>query len=291
MSQNKFDQEKFEILRKIGNGGCGNVYDVTYNDKPLVAKCSKSVNHDHSLKVEYSALKHMKKNGVKGVPTAGFKFKYTHNDKTQNYFLMEKLGMDLKKYVKMNHANKLPLNKTLVIAIQSLKIMESFHNCGVIHNDIKPDNILFGLKDPSQIFFIDFGFSSKYLTEAGQHIIESEIINNGGFPPCMSLNRLLKKVPSRRDDLESLAYTLIKLRSGRLPWTYIYNKKLSFDLKNEEVIKEKKKSAEVICQGIEKEFQMFLEDVRKLGFSEKPPYSKYIDLFFRLLGEEVFKTE
>jgi serine/threonine protein kinase len=42
--------------------------------------------------------------------------------------------------------------------------MESMHNRGFIHRDIKSDNFLIGLKENiSKIYAIDFGLSKRYL--------------------------------------------------------------------------------------------------------------------------------
>jgi serine/threonine protein kinase len=39
-----------------------------------------------------------------------------------------------------------------------------------VHNDIKLDNLLVGFKDPSILYLIDFGLTTKYLNENGTHI-------------------------------------------------------------------------------------------------------------------------
>ena len=122
---------------------------------------------------------------------------------------MNKLGIDLLELVQNYPEHKLPLQETLVVAMQALEILESVHRRGLIHNDVKPNNMMSGLNDPHTIYFIDFGFATKYLTDDDQHIPESEINALRSNPMYMSLNRMLGKVPSRRDDLESLAYTLM----------------------------------------------------------------------------------
>ena len=43
--------------------------------------------------------------------------------------------------------------------LQKIRVLHSFN---IIHNDIKPANILFGLKDKrNELFIIDFGLAEK----------------------------------------------------------------------------------------------------------------------------------
>lgn len=47
--------------------------------------------------------------------------------------------------------------------------LEDLHNCGFIHRDIKPQNIVLGDQDNedtiNKVYLIDFGLSSSYLGE------------------------------------------------------------------------------------------------------------------------------
>lgn len=44
------------------------------------------------------------------------------------------------------------------------------HSLGFVHNDLKLDNIVLGKKDPTQVFLIDFGLSTKFEDDAGNHV-------------------------------------------------------------------------------------------------------------------------
>ncbi|KAL8157731.1 hypothetical protein AgCh_002437 [Apium graveolens] len=83
------------------------------------------------------------------------------------------------------------------------------------------------------------------------------------------------RTASRRDDLESLAYTLIFLLRGRLPWQ-------GFQGENKGFLVCKKKMAtspEALCSFSPVPFSEFIEHVVNLKFDEKPNYAKYISLF------------
>lgn len=90
---------------------------------------------------------------------------------------------------------------------------------------------------------------------------------------------------SRRDDLESIAYLLIYLQKGKLPWQgLVSDEKKS---KYNKVLKEKKRiSIQALCQGLEPEFAELLRYARNLTFSERPNY-----LYIRGLFDAVMKRK
>lgn len=66
---------------------------------------------------------------------------------------------------------------------------------------------------------IDFGLANFYINQkTGQHIKERKKTHFLGTVGFSSLNSHLLKEQSRRDDLEALAYVMIYLKSGKLPW-------------------------------------------------------------------------
>ena len=96
-------------------------------------------------------------------------------------------------------------------------VLKGLHRKRVIHRDIKPANIVFRTQrhfDANDIFslcVIDFG-----LSELRQDV--SPPFSYAGTPRFSSLASHFGAPPSPRDDLESLAYTCIRLQKGTLPW-------------------------------------------------------------------------
>jgi serine/threonine protein kinase len=71
------------------------------------------------------------------------------------------------------------------MAIQLVDLMESFHDQGYIHCDIKPDNIMIGdyMRDQklmNKLYLIDFGISQKYVDKRGEHIEFKQDVNFKG---------------------------------------------------------------------------------------------------------------
>jgi serine/threonine protein kinase len=116
------------------------------------------------------------------------------------------------------------------------------------------------------IFLIDFGLARLFRNPATYlHIPYSTNHSLVGTLPFTPINCQRGNAQSRRDDLESLAYTIIYSARGGLPWGRIYDR---------EAVLQKKSSitAEELCQDLPAPFFEFVTHVRSLGFDEKPDY-------------------
>ena len=112
-------------------------------------------------------------------------------------------------------------------------------------------------------------------------------INMTGTPLYASINTMNLHEQSRRDDLESLAYCFIHLLKGSLPWESVSDANPLQLQENILRIKEKITPKE-LCSGLPKEFRIFLEDVRSLGFAEEPDYHKYQKMFQDLFNRKQY---
>jgi TonB family protein len=98
------------------------------------------------------------------------------------------------------------------IGIRVLDALRYSHERGVIHRDIKPDNIL--IDREGRPYLTDFGVAKSQLslvtTQAGTLL---------GSPAYMSPEQLLGKTLDGRSDLYSVGVTLYKALSGELPFS------------------------------------------------------------------------
>ena len=115
-------------------------------------------------------------------------------------------------------------------------------------------------------FLINFGLAQLF-RDPGTHIHIPYSTNCSivGTLPFTSINGQQGHAQSHRDDLESLAYTIIFSARGDLPWAC---------LSDCEAILQKKLSTteEELCVGLPTPFHEFISHVRALGFSQKPDY-------------------
>ena len=133
------------------------------------------------------------------------------------------------------------------------------------------------------VHLIDFGLSKEF-RDAKTHRHFPMIPHNKpyglvGTAIFTSINSHMGLELGRKDDLESLAYVLIYLLRGALPWQ---------GLSSSPEILERKKciSASVLCHGLPIEFCMFFEYCRSLSFDHKPDYEHFINLFDNRLHHE-----
>jgi serine/threonine protein kinase len=146
----------------------------------------------------------------------------------------------------------------------------------VIHGDIKPGNICIPRKDKPVL--IDW-------ESAKQIGIPSPTIN--GTLCFSSPDSLLRRPPSPRDDLFSLAYTIIYLCSNqRLPWLEMAENITS----NTDLVAAREQcrrlaffmdtfSTATLCRGLPTVYQDFLAYVRSLNADSIPAYDEWSQKF------------
>lgn len=141
---------------------------------------------------------------------------------------------------------------------------------------------MFGLHNYSDtLHIIDFGLAKQYRDPRTHiHIKYQQRTSPIGTARYASINAQSGSELSRRDDLESLAYVLIYLLRGSLPWQDI-----SGSQKKKMLQMKKTVSLDVICEGLPVEFQLLLKHARTLKFEERPNYQHLRGLMQRLLSQ------
>ena len=107
-----------------------------------------------------------------------------------------------------------------MVFYQLLERLEWMFRKEYIHRDIKPDNMMMGTGQDSNILhMIDFGLTHRYIDQrTGRHIplVKNKILI--GTCRYVSLNSHKGIELSRRDDLITLGYVIISIFKGSLPW-------------------------------------------------------------------------
>ncbi|KAH0449490.1 hypothetical protein IEQ34_020182 [Dendrobium chrysotoxum] len=281
----------YKIDRRLGKGGFGQVFlgrRVTGGSDramgPGALEVALKFEHRNSKGCTYgppyewqvySAL-----GGSHGVPRVHYK------GRQGDYYVMvmDMLGPSL--WDAWNSAGQAMSSEMVAcIAVESISILEKVHSKGYVHGDVKPENFLLGQPSTPQekrLFLVDLGLATKWKDAAsGQHVDYDQRPDVfRGTVRYASVHAHLGRTASRRDDLESLAYTLIFLHRGRLPWQGYQGENKSFLVCKKKMAT----SPELLCCFCPPPFKQFLETVVNLKYDEEPNYSKLISLFDELIG-------
>jgi casein kinase I homolog HRR25 len=174
-----------------------------------------------------------------------------------------------------------------LILTTQISCIEYVHSRHFIHGDIKPSNILMGVGDhDDQVYMIDFGLATRYRDPKTRLPIPCETnCDITGTASYASINNHRGISPSRRDDLESIAYVLLFFMRGSLPWHGI--EPAVNDQQRDTILQTKlNTSIEILCSTCPIEFNVFLSYIRTLSFEDKPDYA-----YIRKLFRDVFVRE
>jgi len=267
---------KYRLSRKIGSGSYGVVYVGTniYTEEHVAVKLEYQTAVNPKLASEYKIYKILA--GGAGIPSVhwfGKAGKY-------NALVLDLLGPSLHDLFRFC-GSKFTLKTVLMLADKLLARVEYIHSKNLIHLDIKPSNFTMGLdkRQLNEVYLIDFGLAKWYNdSDTSQHGTCNKYRSLTGTARYASVNAHLGMEQSRRDDLESLGYTLIYFALGSLPWQ-------SFKAKTKKkfynMIMEKKITtpAEILCRSLPTEFATYIRYCWSLDFNEKPEYSFLRHLF------------
>ena len=189
------------------------------------------------------------------------------------------------------------------VGLQSLLRLETLHDLGWLHCDIKPANLLLPPSDSPiaingwacvggadkakelgasvlpALSLIDFGLSQRWRdTRTGLHLPAAALPRRRAGVPLgtgrfASLRNHSGEPFSRRDDLEALAISLVWLRKGTLPWSELMPPPAS---------KKERFAAMLACKartsigelstGMPNGFEQFFDAIRTLSYHARPEY-------------------
>lgn len=281
------DINKYTITKYISSGSFGDVFEArNKKTNELVALkipiVTEERNGQESILDEAKVYKFLS-NPEKGI--IDVKVTTTKNKKI---IVMDLLGQSLESLL-LKH-KRFNLKTVTFLAIQMIDIIKHIHSCGFLHRDIKPDNFVLGHTDLKKLYCVDFGLAKRYLKKNGEHIPFSENKRFCGTARYASTAAHKQVEQGRKDDLEAIGYILIYMFKGKLPWQGIKHKdkKVRYLLIGE---KKMKCTEEELCEGMPKQFCVFLKYVRNMDFDEKPHYSALRNMFVKLYESKNYKSD
>ncbi len=201
---------RYEITELIGVGGMAEVYkgvDVIDN-KPVAIKILKKEYAENEeflrrFRNESKAIAVLSHPNIVKIYDVGF------SDKLQ-YIVMEYIdGITLKEYIEEERV--LTWKDTVHFVIQILRALQHAHDKGIVHRDIKPQNIM--MFSDGTIKVMDFGIA-KFAREEGKTATDQAI----GSVHYISPEQASGAVTDAKSDIYSVGAMMYEMLSGRKPF-------------------------------------------------------------------------
>jgi serine/threonine-protein kinase len=200
---------RYEIKEMIGEGAMAKVYRA-YDPEIDRSVAFKILKEDHCVDEEYLSRFVREAKAAGALSHSGIVTVYDVGKLEKSpYIMMELLdGRDLGEVLK--DSKTLPLKQTLIIALQLAKALDYAHKSGIVHRDIKPDNIIV-LPDGESIKVADFGIARMNESEEAQKTQVGSVL---GTPRYMSPEQALGDSVDGRSDLFSVGTIMYEMLSG-----------------------------------------------------------------------------
>ena len=208
---------RYRITKMVGQGGFGGVYAASHTatgDTLAIKVLRADVENNNDVILRFrqeakqtSKLKH---------PNTIRVYDFGQMDDGNLFLAMEFLsGSELSEV--MRKEGPLGYRRVVKICMQVLKSLSEAHSKGLVHRDLKPDNIflqdLHGESDYVKV--LDFGIA-KALTDEQQDITSTGAVI--GTPKYMSPEQARGQQVDQRTDIYSLGVILFELLSGAPPF-------------------------------------------------------------------------
>jgi serine/threonine protein kinase/Flp pilus assembly protein TadD len=199
----------YRILEKLGSGGLGDVYlalDIKLERRVVLKflhQIKESIDEDgHQLLAEARAASRIKHPNIVSI----FTFEeYQGHD----FIVMEYIeGQSLKE---LASGGGLSFDRIISIILQMAEGLDAAHLAGIVHGDIKSENIL--IDDSGMVKITDFG-----LARFREHRDRGEPESISGTIPYMSPEQTQGDRADYRSDIFSMGVVIYELISGQMPF-------------------------------------------------------------------------
>ncbi len=205
----KLLDDRYEILEVIGEGGMAVVYKALchrLNRYVAVKIMRDDMAADDEFRQRFCAESHAV--AMLSHPNIVAVYDVSHND-TMEYIVMELVdGITLRQY--MDKRGAVPWREALHFTKQMAKALSHAHERGIIHRDIKPQNIML-LKDGT-IKIGDFGIAAL---ENEMHEENGQAIGSIHY---IAPEQARGELPDARSDIYSLGVVMYEMLTGKKPY-------------------------------------------------------------------------
>ena len=200
--------ERYEIVSKIGTGGMADVYKAMDHKlnrfvavKVLKPEFREDATFVKKFRSEAQAAAGLTHPNIVNVFDVG-------DDEGVYYIVMELIeGITLKEYI--SKKGKLSVKEATSIAIQVSMGLEAAHSHGIVHRDVKPQNII--ISTDGKVKVTDFGIARA----ASSNTISSNVMGSVHYS---SPEQVRGGYSDEKSDIYSLGITLYEMVTGRVPF-------------------------------------------------------------------------
>ncbi|XP_054469451.1 inactive serine/threonine-protein kinase VRK3 [Anoplopoma fimbria] len=196
------------------------------------------------------------------------------HSESYRFLIFPNMGQSLQSVME-EEAELLSEKAVLQLACRILDVLQYIHSNEYVHADINAENIYIKPGQKAQVYLVGYCHAFRYCP-GGQHVEyrEASRTPHEGTLEFISLDAHNGAAPSRRSDLQSLGYCMLRWHTGTLPWTHLTDP--------EQVANQKQRYTEDVpallshCfgrKGVSSAFQKYLTEVMTLPYSEQPDYS------------------
>jgi len=201
---------RYEVIEELGKGGMGRVYkalDKEINEEVAIKLLKPEIASDKTTVERFrNELKFARKIAHKNI----CKMYHLAKDADTPYITMEYVkGEDLKSYIRRNRI--LSNGEALSITKQVCEGLVEAHRLGVVHRDLKPQNIM--IDGEGDVKIMDFGIARSVeapgVTQTGVMI---------GTPDYISPEQAEGEEADQRSDIYALGVILYEMVTGSVPF-------------------------------------------------------------------------
>ncbi|WP_143140967.1 serine/threonine protein kinase [Nannocystis exedens] len=208
--------DRYRVHHRLGKGGMGEVYLAEHMDigrkvaiKTLNAHLQDKPEIADRFMQEARTSSRVRHSNIVDITDFG------KTDHGAPFFVMEYLeGEDLKSVLKRERV--LPWERARDILLQVCAALSAAHAHGLVHRDLKPDNIyLIRQGDQELVKVLDFGIA-KIISDAGDEMTQTGVLL--GTPEYMSPEQAQEEPLDGRSDIYAMGVLMFRMFTGRLPF-------------------------------------------------------------------------